>query len=364
MLLLLLLAFTVQLLIWLFVFYPALSPGSTPGQQDRPVSVIVCFRDEARRIEACLRGLLAQRHSDFEVIAVDDNSSDESAAIVQRICGEARHLRLVRPGPTRPGKKDALSAGIAAASHPRLLLTDADCVPASTDWLSRMAAPLDDGAETVLGCSPYRRAPGWLNRWQRFESTQTVLQYQGLARLGMPYMGVGRNLAYSADFFSRAGGLEGHAHVPGGDDDLLVNGNAVATRTARVTRPEAWTLSESSPDWESYFFQKTRHQSVGLHYRRRHQLLLIAIAASHGLFYLSGLLLLLTPLAPYALMLYAVRAVVVVATYVRSPVSRFLGGGAGAVAWWKVPGLLVADSLYSFYYLFLLLASFSDRRSW
>ncbi|NJB86937.1 cellulose synthase/poly-beta-1,6-N-acetylglucosamine synthase-like glycosyltransferase [Lewinella marina] len=364
MLFLLLLATFVQLLVWCFIFFPALRGGSGAATHDRPVSVIVCFRNEATRLEDCLRGILAQRHPAFEVIAVDDHSTDNSAAIVQDLSREAPQLRLLRPGPTRPGKKDALTAGIAAATHPLLLLTDADCVPASPDWLSRMTAPLKGEAETVLGCSPYRRAPGWLNRWQRFEATQTVLQYQGMARLGLPYMGVGRNLAYTADFFARAGGLAAHAHLPGGDDDLLVNQHATADRTARVVDPASWTLSDASPDWESYFFQKTRHQSVGLHYRRRHQLLLVAIAASHGLFYLSGLVLLLTPLASLALGLYGLRALAVVATYLRSPVNRFLGGGAGAVALWKVPGLLVFDALYSFFYLFLFFASFSSRRIW
>ena len=365
MLVLLLLATTGQLLVWLLVFRPALREAADPFvRHAEPVSVIVCYRDEAAHLEACLRGILAQDHPDFEVIAVDDESEDDSAAIVERLRVEAPHLRAVRPGSTRPGKKDALTAGIAAARHPLLLLTDADCVPASPRWLAQMTAPLVNDHELVLGCSPYRRAPGLLNYWQRFESTNVLLQYQGLARLGLPYMGTGRNLAYTRDFFDRSGGLEAHAHLPGGDDDLLVNGNAQARLTTRVTAPSAWTISAPTPDWESYIYQKTRHQSVGLHYRFTHQLLLAAIGASHGLFYLSGFVLLFTPLWPWALALYALRALAVLATYLRRPVADFLGGGAGPGGPLGVPGILVGDALYSFHYVFLLLASFGSRRNW
>ncbi len=355
-----------QLVVWLFVFRPALREPVPPVAigADQPVSVIVCYRDEADHLEDCLRGILAQDHPTFEVVAVDDGSEDDSAAIVERLREQAPHLRAVRPDPTRPGKKDALSAGIAAARHPLMVLTDADCVPASPQWLRQMSAPLAGDPELVLGCSPYRRVPGVLNYWQRFESTSVLLQYQGLARLGMPYMGTGRNLAYTRDFFERSGGLESHADVAGGDDDLIVNANAQASRTTRVTDPMAWTLSAPTADWESYVYQKARHQSVGLYYRMKHKLLLAAIGASHGVFYLSGFVLLFTTLWPWALALYGLRALAVLLTYLHQPVATFLGGGAGAVRASGVPGLLLCDALYSFHYVFLLLASFGSRQNW
>ena len=365
MLTLLLLATGIQLLVWLIVFLPALRGGAAVHAHDRPVSVIVCFRNEAGRIGDCLRGILAQEHPDFELIAVDDHSDDGSPDEVRALMEGDDRLRLVRPDFSRPGKKDALSAGVRAATHPLLLLTDADCQPSSTAWLGAMTAPLRDGeTRTVLGCSPYRRAPGLLNAWQRFEATQTVLQYQGLARLGLPYMGVGRNLAYTKDFFAAAGGLTEFADLPGGDDDLLVNHHATAGGTARMVHRRAWTVSEPSTTWEEYFHRKARHQSVGFHYKLMHQLLLGGIALSHGLFYLYTLLLVISPVSDVDLGLYLLRATVVVITYLSSPVNAFAGGASGAGRLLRIPLLLLFDALYSLYYVFLLFASFSDRRSW
>jgi glycosyltransferase involved in cell wall biosynthesis len=315
-------------------------------------------------LEHCLRSILEQDYPDFEVVAVDDNSTDASAAMVTHLQSEFPHLRLFQPGPTLPGKKDALTAGIAAAHHERLLLTDADCAPASPQWISLMTAPLDADNDVVLGCSPYAYRPGWLNFWQRFEATYTALQYLGFARLGEPYMGVGRNLAYRKSFFYQAGGLTYHAHLPGGDDDLLINRHAPVDRTARVTDPAAWTYSAPTLHWRDYLRQKLRHQSVGPHYRLRHQLLLTTLALSHGLFYLLGLLLLFTPYWPLVLYCYVLRLACVYTSMRDIRTTQFLGGAAGAIHREQEQSLLVADLLLAPFYVFLLVGSLIGWRKW
>ena len=368
MLALLLLATAVQLLVWWRVYRPALATPSAPSPDPEfewsPVTVIVCFHNEATHLEATLRGILAQDYPLFELLAVDDHSTDASVAIVRYLQNRFPQLKLLQPGPTRPGKKDALSAGIQAASYPLLVLTDADCTPASDHWLRYMVAPLTRGSELVLGCSPYRYHPGPLAFWQRFGATYTALQYQGLARLGHPYMGVGRNLAYHRSFFVGAGGFAAHAHRPGGDDDLLVNAHAVPSRTARVVEPKAWTYSEPTRNWRAYFRQKLRHQSVGTAYRLRDQLLLTGIALSHGLFFLCGCWLLFTPLAGWALLLYLLRATVVVYTYHQPSVRQFLGAAAGATNWANWLSVLVADTVLAPFSVLLLTVSFLPRREW
>ena len=314
-------------------------------------------------LEATLRALLSQDYPAFEVLAVDDNSTDASAAIVRYLQRSHANLRLLQPGPTRPGKRDALAAGIQAASHPLLLLTDADCTPASDRWLRLMTAPLTQGKELVLGCSPYRHAPGPLAGWQRFEATYTVLQYQGLARRGLPYMGVGRNLAYHRDFFTRSGGFSQPTDLAGGDDDLLVNRTARPESTARVTDPAAWTYSEPTPSLAAYLRQKWRHQSAGAHYRPLHRWLLAGLALTHGLFYLLGAYLLFVGIWA-ALCCYFLRAAVVLHVYHQPRTVQFLGGDAGGSRSVRWPAILVADLLLAPYYVFLLAVSVVPRRKW
>lgn len=358
---LLLVAAAVQLGVWLLVFRPALLPDAArPASPTPPVSVVVCFRNEAPTLAACLRSLLDQDYPDFEIIAVDDNSTDRSAEIARKFSS----VRVIPAGETNPGKRDALAVGIAAARHELVLLTDADCTAASPDWMRRMTAPLTGEAEVVLGCGPLRGGRGPVAAWQRFEATYVALQYQGFARRGFPYMAVGRNLAYRQSFFRRAGTLTVDAPTPGGDDDLIVGYTSRPRTTARVTDPTAWTYSAPVATLGGYLRQKLRHQAVGLHYRGLHQALLVGVALSHGLFYLCGFVLLFTERWEWALVAYALRAVAVVATYARRSVRLFLGAGAGSSFVWKIPTILVGDLLYSFHYVFLLGATFSNRQSW
>ncbi len=348
-----------QLLAWRWIYPAAFSTPDLPGADHHlPVSVVVCFRNEAGGLERCLSGILAQRHPDFEVIAVDDHSTDGSATIVRRLQLSHPNLRLVRPGPTRPGKKDALRAGIDAARHDAFLLTDADCAPASPHWISRMTAPLPLGFELVLGCSPYLPAPGLLNRWQRFEATHTALQYLGFARREMPYMGVGRNLAYTRTFFSRNGGLQAHGDLPGGDDDLLVNANARPDRAVCVTDPAAWTYSAPTLRWSDYLRQKLRHQSAGPRYRLVHTVVLTVLALSHGLFFLLGFLLLFSPFWSVAVAAYVFRSIRVHDCLSHPGVRQFMGGGAGA------RGIGLLDAALAPFYLFLSVATVLPAGRW
>ncbi len=284
---------------WAWVFPKAGEEDtSCPGdaaEEEIGVSLILCFRNEAERLAKYVPLLLTQQYPRFELLAVDDYSTDHSALIIAALAAKDSRLRLVRPPkPTRAGKKDALSYGISQAQYPLLLLTDADCMPNSNTWLQQMTAPLRCPAAAinlVLGYSPYHTssAGGWLNDFQRFETRYTAFQYLGLARIGYPYMGVGRNMAYHRSFFEAADGFQSHAHLAGGDDDLLVGQQARNRSTATVTHFSAWVWSEPSPNWLDYFRRKFRHLSVGAHYRPLHQILLGGLAASHVLHYATAI---------------------------------------------------------------------------
>jgi chlorobactene glucosyltransferase len=106
------------------------------------VSVIVPARDEERSIERCVRSLLAQTASDYEVIVVDDRSRDRTRAILDRIAAEDERLRVVEGAPLPPewiGKPWALHQGAALARGRWLLFTDADSVHASYSITSALA---------------------------------------------------------------------------------------------------------------------------------------------------------------------------------------------------------------------------------
>jgi glycosyltransferase involved in cell wall biosynthesis len=362
---------SLQLFFWGYFMHGAVKENRSPFPEDNqktPVSVIVCFRNEELTLDVCLRSILKQDFSGvFEVIAVDDNSTDGSADVVKRLAAQDNRLRLLTPGPTRPGKKDALTFGIQHARHEHLLLTDADCTALTNKWLHLMTAPLRQGAEVALGIGLYaKEEKNNLSLWQGFEAQYVLLKYMGFAQRGLPYMGVGRNLAYTKKFFHNAGGLEAHADLPGGDDDLLIGNAALPQTTFRVTDPDSITVSTTATTWSEFFRQRMRHQSVGFRYRPIHQLLLGLLALSHGLFFLLGFYLLFTQWWWLALGIYGLRFLLVHHVF-RQLFS--VGAAAGAKKGFEEQGPsvglhMVFDAMLAPFYLLLAVAGLLPAKRW
>jgi cellulose synthase/poly-beta-1,6-N-acetylglucosamine synthase-like glycosyltransferase len=278
------------------------------------VSVIICARDESRNLARHLPGVLVQDYPTLhEVIVVNDNSIDDSKyllADLQKTFNQLQVVDLTQEAKLIAGKKYPLSMGIKEAKHEVMLLTDADCVPATEHWLSKMQNAFGDGVEVVLGYGAYQKGPGLLNKVIRFETFHTALQYFGYALAGKPYMGVGRNLAYRRSLFLRNKGFSSINHIPSGDDDLFINQVATGTNTAVVLDKEAFTLSAPKTTWSEWMRQKGRHYSTGKFYKPSHQFLLGLYTASFFLFYPLFVLSLFFFEWRYALLPFGLRLVV------------------------------------------------------
>lgn len=317
-----------------------------------PVSVIVCARNEAANLQKKLHTLLDQDYPQWELLIVDDASTDTTPQILAQAQAQHPQLRILRlEQKTQSGKKGALAAGIAAAHYEHLLLTDADCVPASTHWIQHMACcAVRHRASVVLGTGPYDYQPTALGRWVVFETAYVAIQYLTAALWGLPYMGVGRNLWYTKAVFESADGFESHAHLASGDDDLLVNTVANGHNTAVCWHPASAVYSAPPPTWRALYQQKTRHYSTSTTYRWYHQVSLGLLSLSLVLFYVGmGILMVRQPWSWLILgMVWAGRAIAQYWTY-HTVLSR-----------WKqlqiLPYLCILDLLLPFYYGLFALA--------
>jgi hypothetical protein len=136
----------------------------------------------------------------------------------------------------------------------------------------------------VLGFSPFSRGPGMLNRFARYENMMTAMQYLSFARLGMPYMGVGRNMSFRRELAENWDQAKGKK-LAGGDDDLFVNAAARSGHTEICLHRDAFTYSQARGTWGEWIRQKTRHVSTAGHYKFYHQVVLLLFALSDFLFY-------------------------------------------------------------------------------
>lgn len=296
------------------------------GTEEKPVSVIICAQNEAENLRKNLPAFLEQNYGTYEVLVVDDHSSDETSQIVLDIRKKYSNLALLQVKELTPaGKKTALSRGILSARFDWLIFSDADCCPTGPDWLRRIQRPFHHGKTMVLGYGPYQKRSGWLNRWIRFEAFYTAIQYLSFALARDPYMGVGRNLAYHRSLFRQAAGFKQHEHLISGDDDLFVNQVAQADHTSIIIDDQAHVHSAPETSWRGYYRQKRRHLSVGRHYRWKHQIALGALSLSHVGFY-SLLLVNVIVYPPLWLSLIAIYLVRIgVILRVSRGISRHLG---------------------------------------
>ncbi len=281
----------IQLFYYLF-FFLKLAVYKTKiksTSQTHPVSVIICTRDEAANLAKNLPGALVQKYrTTHEVIVVDDNSFDDSKYLLEEYQKTYKQLHVVQlkqEAKLIPGKKFPLSIGIKTAKYEIVLLTDADCVPASEHWIEKMQETYDDNTEIVLGYGAYHKKKGLLNKAVRWETFHTALQYFSYALAGKPYMGVGRNLSYKKTIFFRHKGFTAHNNIPSGDDDLFINTAATRINTKINIDKDAFTLSEPPKTWVQWIRQKNRHYSTGKFYKPEHRFLLGLYSFTHFLFY-------------------------------------------------------------------------------
>jgi glycosyltransferase involved in cell wall biosynthesis len=278
---------TIQLFYYGILFSKfAFQKVAKPRKKNIPVSVLICAKNEAENLKAFIPSIINQDYHDFEIILINDGSSDDTLSVMKSFETENNHVRIVDVKPVEAfwgSKKYALTLGIKAASHNFLLFTDADCKPVSNNWIKRMSSHFDKQKTIVIGYGAYKKEKGFLNKLVRFETVMTAIQFFSYTLAGMPYMAVGRNLAYRKEEFFNARGYMDHMDVRSGDDDLFVNQIATKKNAIICTLEDSFTESLPKTSFKSWFKQKKRHVSTASRYRALHKFLL-------GLFYLSQFL--------------------------------------------------------------------------
>ncbi|MCX6243607.1 MAG: glycosyltransferase [Bacteroidetes bacterium] len=289
-LLLIFIAFFILQIFYYGFFFLRFVRYRVPEEKVTPegVSVVICARNEYMQLKENLPLILGQDYPVYEVVVVNHASDDDSAHLLSQMADEYPKLKIVEIRENLnffEGKKFPLSIGIKSASYDLVLLTDADCRPAGSGWIAHMAKGFTKEKEIVLGYGAYNDTGTFLNRLIRFDTVHIALQYLSYALAGIPYMGVGRNMAYRKSLFYEKKGFTSHYMIRSGDDDLFINRAANRKNSNVVIDPESFTFSKAKKSFREWWIQKKRHLSTGRYYRPAHKFLLGLYSLSMVLWY-------------------------------------------------------------------------------
>ncbi len=250
-----------------------------------PVSVIVPAHDEGPGIVDAVRAMLSLRYPEFEILVVDDGSTDDTFARLVEAFDLVEVPRVVTPDvpvvgalvsvsvprsalplvvvrKENGGKADALNTGINVARYPLVCMVDADSV-LDPDALMTVSKPFADDPERVVatggvvraanGCTvsggrivEVRMPRTWLPRIQVVEYLRAFLMGRsGWSRLGALAIISGAFGLFRRDVLLEVGGMA-HGCI-GEDADLVIRIHGHMRRTQRpyrvvfVAEPVAWT---------------------------------------------------------------------------------------------------------------------------
>lgn len=151
---------------------PSLS--DVPPVEGTPVTIVIPARNESETIETVVRSILASSYRPFELLVVDDRSTDDTAAVVERLAAGDARLRLV-PGEPLPegwyGKPWACFQGARAGTGDVLLFTDAD-TRHEPELLGRAVAALGRERADLVTVAPHQRC---VTFWERVVMPQIWL---------------------------------------------------------------------------------------------------------------------------------------------------------------------------------------------
>lgn len=263
-----------------------------------PVTIIIAARNESENLFRNLPFILEQDYPEFEVIIVNHQSLDDSEYILDAYARQYPRMRTIkveRSQHLKYGKKLPLTIGIKGAKYEHLLFTDADCKPSGNQWLRRMAGNFTPKHQIVLGFGPYLRTKGLLNRVIRFDTAWIAMNYLSMAKAGIPYMGIGRNLAYTRSVFEEAHGFKSHYALSSGDDDLFIQDAARKGNYTINIDPESFCYSPGAKSWKQWMKQKSRHYTTTPKYRVFKKLMLGIYPLSLLMMLISFVILLFDP---------------------------------------------------------------------
>ena len=229
------------------------------------ISVVIAFRDEEKVLPQLLERIATQTHQAFELILVNDHSTDNSLQTIAAFSDLEEKVHLVEAIGT--GKKNALKEGIVKAKGKLIVCTDADCLP-TENWIKSIAQFQERENCDLIIC-PVRMSFGdsFFSKMQTLEFTSLITTGAGAAASKTPVLCNGANLAFTPKVWQESLGDLKEKETSGDDMFLMMSVKKRGGKIRFLKSTAAIVETASCETLSDFFNQRKRWASKSKSYR-------------------------------------------------------------------------------------------------
>ena len=235
-----------------------------------PVSIIVYAQNDSENLKKHLPALLTQDYPEYQVVVINDGSTDDTDDTLKFFQNEFKHLYFTYvPSYARylSRRKLAFTLGAKAAKHEILIFTEAYCEPINDQWLTAIMSSYTPETNIVLGYCKYGNYKGLMHKLIAYDNLLSGLRYLSSVLFHHPYTGNGRNLSYRKDLFFKNKGYYKSLNLLPGEDDLFVNETATGKNTRVSYSPNSLTEMDKIEDFRVWKGMKVSRATTQKYYK-------------------------------------------------------------------------------------------------
>lgn len=279
-----------------------------------PVSVIVYSKNEAETLLDFLAQFDKQTHTNFELVLVNNASSDNTRYIFEDFQKTHSNVQVVNVENNEAfwgSRKYALTLGIKKATHDILLFTTTTVVFDSEDWITTNSSLLKKDTQIIVGYNYSEKKSDFTTILIRFAEIIAVMQNFGTGFITKPYAASKSNFGYKKSLFFEKNGFSEHMLLHEGAEDLYLKQNGTSKNVVIATGKENSTQIKSPDSLSQWIQSKISQKSISKHYSFGNKFNLKVFTLSQILFFLLLIANLITAPSIIVYIIIAIRYFVV-----------------------------------------------------
>lgn len=256
----------------------ALQPEKKP-----PISLLIYVKNSAAYLEKNINYFLNQNYPNFEILLVDNCSSDGTNEILEKIKSKHKEVKIISVENNESfwaNKKYTYTLAIKAAKYNHLLFSEITAKPLSKNWMLEMSNQISEEKSIVLGYTKLQENKGLINLLIRFDNVLNALKSFTFAKFNAPFSASAYNFSFTKDDFFRVNGFINHMKIINGKDDLFVRDAYFKKNTTFSITENSFVAITKEKTFNDWFIAKKKTTSLQKHYKLNHRILLFLFSFS------------------------------------------------------------------------------------